>query len=157
MRIAIFPGSFDPYTKGHDSIVRRGLPLFDIIIIGVGVNARKQGLKPAEKRIEALRKLYQDEPKIQVEGYNDLTVDFAKRMGANFILRGIRSIKDFEYELAIADVNRRLSGIETVILFTEPDLACVSSTIVRELQYFGRDIKEFVPEGLDVEINDQSH
>ena len=157
MRIAIFPGSFDPYTKGHDSIVRRGLPLFDKIIFGVGVNARKQGLKPAEKRIEALRKLYQDEPKIQVEGYNDLTVDFAKRMGANFILRGIRSIKDFEYELAIADVNRRLSGIETVILFTEPDLACVSSTIVRELQYFGRDIKEFVPEGLDVEINDQSH
>lgn len=157
MRIAIFPGSFDPYTKGHDSIVRRGLPLFDKIIIGVGVNARKQGLKPAKKRIEALRKLYQDEPKIQVEGYNDLTVDFAKRMGANFILRGIRSIKDFEYELAIADVNRRLSGIETVILFTEPDLACVSSTIVRELQYFGRDIKEFVPEGLDVEINDQSH
>ena len=157
MRIAIFPGSFDPYTKGHDSIVRRGLPLFDKIIIGVGVNARKQGLKPAEKRIEALRKLYQDEPKIQVEGYNDLTVDFAKRMGANFILRGIRSIKDFEYELAIADVNRRLSGIETVILFTEPDLACVSSTIVRELQYFGRDIKEFGPEGLDVEINDQSH
>lgn len=154
MRIAIFPGSFDPYTKGHDSIVRRGLPLFDKIIIGVGVNARKRGLKPVERRIEALRKLYQDEPKIQVEGYNDLTVDFARRMGANFILRGIRSIKDFEYELAIADVNRRLSGIETVILFTEPDLACVSSTIVRELQYFGRDIREFVPEGLDVETED---
>lgn len=154
MRIAIFPGSFDPYTKGHDSIVRRGLPLFDKIIIGVGVNARKRGLKPVERRIEALRKLYQDEPKIQVEGYNDLTVDFARRMGANFILRGIRSIKDFEYELAIADVNRRLSGIETVILFTEPDLACVSSTIVRELQYFGRDIREFVPEGLDVDMED---
>lgn len=104
-----------------------------------------------EKRIQALKNLYRNEPRISVEAYSDLTVDFAKRKQADFILRGVRSHKDFEYELAIADVNKRLSGIETVILFTEPDLACISSTIVRELMHFGRDITEFLPEGFSIE------
>ena len=151
MRTAIFPGSFDPYTRGHDSIARRGLKLFDRIIIGVGINENKKGIVSIEKRIEALKKLYHNEPRIAVEASSDLTVDFAKRKEADFILRGVRSHKDFEYELAIADVNKRLSGIETVILFTEPDLACVSSTIVRELMHFGRDITEFLPEGFSIE------
>lgn len=151
MRTAIFPGSFDPYTKGHDSIARRGLQLFDRIIIGVGINEKKKGILAVEKRIKALKNLYRNEPRISVEAYSDLTVDFAKRKQADFILRGIRSHKDFEYELAIADVNKRLSGIETVILFTEPDLACISSTIVRELMHFGRDITEFLPEGFTIE------
>lgn len=151
MRTAIFPGSFDPYTKGHDSIARRGLQLFDRIIIGVGINEKKKGILAVEKRIKALKNLYRNEPRISVEAYSDLTVDFAKRKQADFILRGVRSHKDFEYELAIADVNKRLSGIETVILFTEPDLACISSTIVRELMHFGRDITEFLPEGFTIE------
>lgn len=151
MRTAIFPGSFDPYTKGHDSIARRGLQLFDRIIIGVGINEKKKGIMAVEKRIQALKNLYRNEPRISVEAYSDLTVDFAKRKQANFILRGVRSHKDFEYELAIADVNKRLSGIETVILFTEPELACISSTIVRELMHFGRDITEFLPEGFTIE------
>ncbi|MBU3854020.1 MAG: pantetheine-phosphate adenylyltransferase [Candidatus Paraprevotella stercoravium] len=151
MRTAIFPGSFDPYTKGHDSIARRGLQLFDRIIIGVGINEKKKGIMAVEKRIQALKNLYRNEPRISVEAYSDLTVDFAKRKQADFILRGVRSHKDFEYELAIADVNKRLSGIETVILFTEPDLACISSTIVRELMHFGRDITEFLPEGFSIE------
>lgn len=151
MRTAIFPGSFDPYTKGHDSIARRGLQLFDRIIIGVGINEKKKGIVAVDKRIKALKNLYRNEPRISVEAYSDLTVDFAKRKQADFILRGVRSHKDFEYELAIADVNKRLSGIETVILFTEPDLACISSTIVRELMHFGRDITEFLPEGFTIE------
>ena len=151
MRTAIFPGSFDPYTEGHDSIARRGLQLFDRIIIGVGINEKKKGIMAVEKRIQALKNLYRNEPRISVEAYSDLTVDFAKRKQADFILRGVRSHKDFEYELAIADVNKRLSGIETVILFTEPDLACISSTIVRELMHFGRDITEFLPEGFSIE------
>lgn len=151
MRTAIFPGSFDPYTKGHDSIARRGLQLFDRIIIGVGINEKKKGIMAVEKRIQALKNLYRNEPRISVGAYSDLTVDFAKRKQADFILRGVRSHKDFEYELAIADVNKRLSGIETVILFTEPDLACISSTIVRELMHFGRDITEFLPEGFSIE------
>lgn len=151
MKTAIFPGSFDPYTKGHDSIARRGLQLFDRIIIGVGINEKKKGIMAVEKRIQALKNLYRNEPRISVEAYSDLTVDFAKRKQADFILRGVRSHKDFEYELAIADVNKRLSGIETVILFTEPDLACISSTIVRELMHFGRDITEFLPEGFIIE------
>lgn len=151
MRTAIFPGSFDPYTKGHDSIARRGLQLFDRIIIGVGINEKKKGIMAVEKRIQALKNLYRNEPRISVEAYSDLTVDFAKRKQADFILRGVRSHKDFEYELAIADVNKRLSGIETVILFTEPELACISSTIVRELMHFGRDITEFLPEGFIIE------
>lgn len=151
MRTAIFPGSFDPYTKGHESIARRGLQLFDRIIIGVGINEKKKGIMAVEKRIQALKNLYRNEPRISVEAYSDLTVDFAKRKQADFILRGVRSHKDFEYELAIADVNKRLSGIETVILFTEPELACISSTIVRELMHFGRDITEFLPEGFTIE------
>ena len=151
MRTAIFPGSFDPYTKGHDSIARRGLQLFDRIIIGVGINEKKKGIMAVEKRIQALKNLYRNEPRISVEAYSDLTVDSAKRKQADFILRGVRSHKDFEYELAIADVNKRLSGIETVILFTEPELACISSTIVRELMHFGRDITEFLPEGFTIE------
>ena len=151
MRTAIFPGSFDPYTKGHDSIARRGLQLFDRIIIGVGINEKKKGIMAVEKRIQALKNLYRNEPRISVEAYSDLTVDFAKRKQADFILRGVRYHHDFEYDAAIADVNKRLSGIETVILFTEPDLACISSTIVRELMHFGRDITEFLPEGFSIE------
>ena len=150
-RIAIFPGSFDPFTKGHESLLRRGLTLFDRIVIGVGINQSKQALQSTDQRIESLRKLFAGDPRIEVEGYSDLTVDFARRHHARFILRGIRSVKDYEYEMNVADLNRRLSGVETVILFTEPELAFISSTIVKELKHFGKDISPYMPDGLEYE------
>ena len=112
MRIAIFPGSFDPFTVGHADIVRRALPLFDSIVIGVGVNAQKKALFSAEERVEAIRKVFRDEPKVKVRTYSTLTVDFAKEENATFMLRGVRSTTDFEYEKAFAEANKQLSGID---------------------------------------------
>ena len=148
-KTAVFPGSFDPFTKGHESLLKRRLSLFDHIIIGIGVNEHKNMELAAEQRIDALRRLYAGDKRISVEGYNGLTVDFAARHHAGFILRGIRSVKDYEYEAGIADLNRRLTGIETVILFTEPEWAFVSSSVVRELMHFGKDITPYIPEGLE--------
>lgn len=148
-KTAIFPGSFDPFTKGHESLVRRGLTLFDRIIIGVGINENKNMEWSAEQRIAALRRLFAENGRIAVEGYAGLTADFAARHHAEFILRGVRSVKDYEYETGLADVNRRLSGIETVILFTEPEWAFVSSSLVKELKHFGKDITPYIPEGLE--------
>lgn len=144
-KIAIFPGSFDPFTVGHASIVRRGLPLFDEIVIGVGINEHKRTLYSCDERVEAIRRLYNDEPRIRVVSYNDLTVDLARREHARFILRGLRSVKDFEYERDIATMNERLAGIETVLLFTEPQYSSISSSVVRELIAFGKDVREFLP------------
>lgn len=144
-KVAIFPGSFDPFTVGHASIVQRGLPLFDEIIIGVGINENKRTLFSNEERVDAIRRLYADEPRIRVVSYNDLTVDLARRVGARFILRGLRSVKDFEYERDIATMNERLAGIETVLLFTEPQYSSISSSVVRELIAFGKDVREFLP------------
>ncbi len=144
-RIAIFPGSFDPFTIGHASIVERGLPLFDEIVIGVGFNANKRSLLSPEERVEAIRNLYANEPRIRVVAYNDLTIDLARREGANYILRGLRSVKDFEYERDIANINHRLAGVETVLLFTEPQFSDISSSVVRELIAFGKDVTDFLP------------
>ena len=145
MKVAIFPGSFDPCTVGHASIVERGLPMFDRIVIGVGVNDSKRSLLTPEERVEAIRKLYEEEPRIKVVSYNDLTVDLVRREGAQFILRGLRSVKDFEYERDIAAMNNRLSGVETVLLFTEAHYSDISSSVVRELIAFGKDVSEFLP------------
>lgn len=150
--IALFPGSFDPFTRGHADIVERGLKLFDRITIAVGHNEQKRGWIPIEERVRALREFYKDEPRVQVESYDTLTVDFARSIDAHFILRGIRSINDYEYELQIADINHDLSGIETVVLFAQPGLANVSSSIIRELAHYGRDIREWLPEGLTYHI-----
>lgn len=144
-KIGIFVGSFDPFTIGHDSVVKRALPLFDHIVIGVGVNSQKSHMLSEAERIEAITKLYANEPKISVKVYHDLAVDFAKREGATYIIKGVRSVKDFEYEREQADINSHISGIDTVFLFTEPQLASVSSSMVRELLRYGRDIKEFLP------------
>lgn len=144
-KIAIFPGSFDPFTIGHASIVERGLPLFDEIVIGVGFNANKRSLLSPEERVEAIRNLYTNEPRIRVVAYNDLTIDLARREGANYILRGLRSVKDFEYERDIANINNRLAGVETVLLFTEPQFSDISSSVVRELIAFGKDVTDFLP------------
>ncbi len=151
MKKAIFPGTFDPFTIGHYSVVRRALTFMDEIIIGIGVNEAKRTWFPTERRVEMIRRLYADEPRVKVEAYTDLTIDFANRQGAKFILRGIRTVRDFEYEETIADINRKLSGIETILLFTEPELTSVSSTIVRELLQFGKDVREFLPEGMEID------
>jgi pantetheine-phosphate adenylyltransferase len=145
IRTALFPGTFDPFTVGHQSLVDRGLQLVDRIIIAIGINESKQSYFPAEERISAVRRLYADDSRIRVEEYDMLTIDFAEKCGARFILRGIRTVNDFEYEKSMADVNRALSGIETFILFTEPRLTHVSSTIVRDLLRYGKDVSAFVP------------
>ena len=145
MRIAIFPGSFDPFTLGHASIVRRGLEMFDKIVIGVGYNANKRSFLTPEERVAAIEKVYASESRVKVVAYDNLTADLARREQARFVLRGIRSVKDFEYERDIAGINHRLSGVETVLLFTEPHYADISSTIVRELLAFGKDVSEFLP------------
>lgn len=147
MNKGLFVGSFDPFTIGHDSIVRRALPLFDHIIIGVGVNERKKYMLSAEERVKRIKRLYADDPKIEVRAYSDLTIDFARREQATYIIKGVRSVKDFEYEREQADVNRLLSGVETIFLYAEPQLSSISSTMVRELQHFGRDISKFLPKG----------
>ena len=147
MKIGIFVGSFDPFTIGHDSIIRRVLPLFDKVVIGVGVNERKKCMLSAGERTERIARLYADEPKIEVKAYSDLTIDFARREGAEYIIKGVRSVKDFEYEREQADINRRLSSIETIFFYAEPQLECICSSIVRELKHFGRDITEFLPKG----------
>lgn len=150
MKRAIFPGSFDPFTMGHHSIVKRTLAFVDEVIVGIGFNEGKKGFLPLEKRVEMIRALYADEPRVKVLPYSGLTVDFAREQGADMIVRGIRSVKDFEYEESIADINRKLSGIETVFLFTEPELSSVSSSVVRELVHYGKDVSAFLPEGMKI-------
>ncbi len=144
-KIAIFPGTFDPITIGHMSIITRALDLVDEIVIAIGVNKNKKTFFSLEERISMISELFAGDSRISVSSYENLTVDFAKEIGAKFILRGIRSINDFEYEKNIADVNRQISGIDTFILFTEPEYAHVSSSIVRELLSFGKDVSKYVP------------
>ena len=150
MKRAIFPGSFDPFTLGHHSIVKRALTFMDEVIIGIGINESKRSLLSIEKRIEGIQKVYADEPRVKVLAYSGLTVDFAREHGVEVILRGIRTVKDFEYEEGIADINRKLSGIETVFLFTEPEYSAVSSSVVRELLHYGKDVSAFLPEGMEI-------
>ena len=123
----------------------------DEVIIGIGINDNKKTWFPMVKRLEMIRGLFADEPRIRVEAYDSLTVDFAKEQDAGFIVRGIRTVHDFEYEETIADINRKLAGIETILLFTEPELTSISSTIVRELLQFGKDVTPFLPEGMKID------
>jgi len=150
-KIAIFPGSFDPFTKGHYSIVERALSFIDEIIIGVAVNSDKHTLFSTEKRVQMIQELYKDNSRITVEAFEGITTDFAKRKGAEFIIRGIRTSNDFEYEDTVAYVYRKISGIETIFLFTEPELVHISSTIVRELLHYHQDVSQFIPEGMKLD------
>ena len=145
----IFPGSFDPFTKGHESVARRALEFCDEMVIAVGYNGQKKnsGLFSVEDRVKMISEFYHDEPRIKVIAYSTLTTDVAKKMGCTHILRGVRTVIDFEYERQLADVNRHLTGIETILLFNEPDMAHITSTTVRELLIFGKDVKDFLPDG----------
>jgi len=146
LRTALFAGSFDPYTLGHHSIVERGLKIFDRIIIAVGINIDKQTGTDIRTRLETIRHIYEAQPRVEVTAYSGLTVDIADSYGAGFLLRGARSVKDFEYERTLADVNRRIGhGIETVILPALPELEWISSTVLRDMALHGRDITPYLP------------
>ena len=146
MRTGIFVGSFNPYTIGHDSIVRRALPLFDSLVIGVvGDNVHKPDMPSAEERMQVIKDLYADEKRIEVKPYHGLAMDFAKAEKAKFIVKGVLTVSDFEYEQWQADFNRKLGGIETILLYTEPELASVSSSALRELKHFGVDVSAYIP------------
>lgn len=149
-RIAILPGSFDPFTIGHESLVSRGLELVDEIVIAIGVNNTKQTYFTAEQRLAMISELYKNNQAVRVESYSSLTVDFAKEVGAKFVLRGVRTVSDFEYERTIADMNRAISGVDTIVLFTEPSLSHVSSSLVRELLKYNHDITHFIPKRMKI-------
>jgi pantetheine-phosphate adenylyltransferase len=149
MRICLFPGTFDPLTLGHVDIINRALPLFDKIIVGIGMNTAKEPMFTGEQRLQWIREIYKDEERVEGAVYEGLTVDFCKKIGANFILRGIRYVSDFEYEKTIADANRTLDrSIETIFLTGEPKYTSVASTIVRDIIRNGGDASHFLPEAV---------
>ncbi len=143
-RIALFPGSFDPFTKGHESVIKKALPLFDEIVIGVGFNTTKTPHFTLDSRINQIESIYAGESKIVVNSFQKLTVDFCKDINATFILRGLRDTKDFEYEKAIAQMNQQLAEIETVFFMTDPVVSAISASIVREISKNGGIIEQFV-------------
>jgi pantetheine-phosphate adenylyltransferase len=146
-KTAVFPGSFDPFTIGHESIVRRALVLFDEIIIAIGINTNKDDFFALADRIEWIQKLFADEPKITVDHYEGLTIDYCKRKNAYFVLRGLRTSSDFEYERAIAQMNKAMyPEIESVFILTDPEYTSVSSSIVRDIIRHGGDAGKFLPE-----------
>lgn len=151
-RIAVFPGSFDPFTIGHESVLRRSLPLFDKVIVMLGLNSTKNSLFKVEDRKTMIETLFADEPKVEVAVYEGLTVDFCKQVGAGFLLRGLRTSADFEYERAIAQVNKKMyKEIETVFMLTLPEHTPINSSVVREILRYGGDVSQFVPERLNIQ------
>lgn len=147
MKTALFAGTFRPFTVGHADIVDRALAVFDRVVICLGVNMDKPGAEgEVESRLNDIRRIYLREPRVQVVARSGLTVDAARELGADVLLRGVRSAKDYEYERDMADANRSLSGIETVILVSRPELAFISSSLVRELQAHGRDVSGYMPQ-----------
>jgi pantetheine-phosphate adenylyltransferase len=150
-KIAVFPGSFDPITRGHENIVRRGAVLFDEVIVAIGINSTKQSMFPLEKRKQWIEQTFQDLPNVRVETYEGLTVDFCKMNNAHFLLRGLRNGGDFEYERTIAHMNKALMpSLETVLVFTDPEFASVHSTVIREIFKNKGDVSQFVPKQIDL-------
>ena len=141
----LFPGSFDPFTLGHKSIVDRTLQFAEEVVIAIGVNAGKKSMFSLEERVAQIQKVYADEPRVKVASYEGLTTDFAESIGATAMVRGVRTAQDFEFERMLADVNRKLTGIETILLITEPQYSAISSSVVRELLSYGKDVKDFLP------------
>jgi pantetheine-phosphate adenylyltransferase len=151
MKRAVFPGSFDPFTIGHESIVRRALALFDEIIISIGYNVNKKGYFSLEDRKRWIKSVFQDEPRVKVDHFEGLTIEHCKKLEASYLLRGLRTAADFEYERAIAQVNKAMyEGIETVFLLTMPEHTPVNSTIVRDIIRNGGDASKFLPKGMDI-------
>lgn len=145
-RIAIFPGSFDPFTKGHYDVVQRGTELFDELIIAIGNNSSKSRYFPVADMVAIVEQLFKDNSRVKVRSFKGLTADFAKEVGAQFLLRGLRNTTDFEYENTIAQANRQVNAnLETVFLITSPSLAFISSSIIREIHKFGGDVQNFIP------------
>lgn len=145
-RIALFPGSFDPFTKGHEDIVLRGLRLFDEVVIGIGRNSRKERYFPLEQIIKLVEETFRHQPAVRVVSYDDLTANVARELGALFLLRGLRNTTDFEYENGISQVNRYVyEEVETVFLITSPHLAPISSSIIRDLHRYGQPVDAFLP------------
>ena len=148
-KIAVCPGSFDPITRGHESIIKRALPLFDEIIIAIGINVEKKGFFPLESRLEWITHVFKNEPKIRVSSYEGLTVDFCRKVNSGYLLRGLRTSSDFEFERSIAHINKQLyPDIETVFLLTQPEFMSLNSSIVREIVRYNGDASQFVPEGV---------
>jgi pantetheine-phosphate adenylyltransferase len=150
-KIAIFPGSFDPFTIGHESIVRRSVNLFDRIIVAVGVHSGKQPLMSALSRVKMINEVFKGDEKVSCASFEGLTVDFCRKVNANYMLRGIRTAADFEYERAIAQINKKmLPGVESVFLLTSPEHTPINSTIIRDIIRNGGDASQFLPEGVDI-------
>lgn len=145
MKTALFAGSFDPFTLGHKSIADRGLEIFDRLVIGVGVNPAKQGWLPVEERLQRICRVYASDPRVEVISFTGLTVEAAHSCGARFLLRGVRSVVDFEFERQLADINRNISGLESVLIYALPEYASLSSSAVRELASYGVDIAPYIP------------
>lgn len=145
MKTGLFTGTFDPFTIGHQNIVDRALPLFDRLIIAVAESELKHTSRTIDERVTAIRQLYAGEKRVDVMAYSDLTIDLTKREGVAFIVRGVRSVKDYEYEIMQADFNRHFGHVETIFLPADPKLALISSSLVRELEHFGKDISAFLP------------
>lgn len=146
MKTFLFPGSFNPFTLGHKSIVERALPLCDRLVIAIGHNSGKDlNREEITQRVLRIKQLFQSQPMVEVIPYEGLTIDACRQVGAKWMLRGVRSVADFEYERNLADINRSISGIETIILFTLPEYSAVSSSVVRELQRYGADTTPFLP------------
>lgn len=151
MKTAIFPGSFDPFTRGHEAIVEQATQLFDKVVIAIGDNIGKRSLLSLTDRLRLIRRLYENNPKVECVAYSTLTGDLARELGAQALIRGVRNTIDFEYERTMAQTNRRLfPELTTILLFTPAELADVSSSMVRELLSFGRDVSEFLPEGVEI-------
>ena len=146
----MFQGSFDPFTLGHESIVRRALPLFDEVVVAVVSNISKKPFMTLDSRMEFINKVFADESRVRVVASEGLTVDVAREVGATCLLRGVRMIQDFENEMHMAEINRRLGGIETVLLYTLPEFSHISSSIVRELFSYGHDVSDMLPAGAPI-------
>ena len=150
-KVAVFPGSFDPITRGHESVIKRALPLFDKIIVAVGINSEKSGFFPIEKRLKWINHVFNGETKIEVTTYTGLTIEFCRKTGAKFILRGLRTSADFEFERAIAQTNKLMfPDIDTVFMLTTPELTPINSTIVRDIIRNGGDPSKFIPDGINL-------
>jgi len=148
--IAVFPGSFDPMTRGHQALILRALPLFDNLIVAIGENSGKNSYFPLEKRLAWLKQIFKEEPRIRVDSFSGLTVEYCRKVGARFILRGLRIAADFDFERGIGLMNRAMApDLETVFLLSSPEYSAISSSVVRDIHRNGGDIRQFMPEGVN--------